>query len=169
MVVTILIDFDIRASLEEVCKVVVGLCFLVKVDDVLHEFLILVPVCSLQEVGCKDVSLSASCIVGEADDLWRISKLDQTFKRGDLIANFDVKVGRDFETALFAAFLGNYSGQISSFALFDGCLGLFIGDHLLDELFLDRNVLLDANIKGFLVLFGADQQRNCSLELVCLE
>ena len=142
---------------------------MIEVYDVLHEFLVLVPVCSLQEVGCKDVSLCASCVVGKTDDFCRVSKLDQTLKRRDFVANFDVKVGSHFETALFAAFLGNDSGQVSSFALFDGSLGLFVGYHFLDELFLDRNVLLDANVKCFLVLLGADQQRNCSFKLVSLE
>lgn len=157
MVITVFINFDIGASFEEIGKVVICLCFLVKVYNVLHEFLVLVPVCSLQEIGCKNVCLSASCVVGETDDFRWVSKFDQTFKGGDLVANFDVEVRGHFEAALFATFLGDDSGQVSSFAFFDGSLGLIIRDHLLDELFLDGNVLLDANIECFLVLFGADE------------
>lgn len=110
MVITVLINFHIGAGFEEIREIVISFCFLVEVYDVLHEFLVLVPVCSLQEVGCKDVCLGASCVVGKTDDFRRVSKLDQALKRGDFITHFDVKVGGHFEAALLAAFLCNDSG-----------------------------------------------------------
>lgn len=51
-VVSVLINFNVGASLKETGQVVKGFGFLVEHDDALHEVGVLVPVGCLQEVGC---------------------------------------------------------------------------------------------------------------------
>ena len=57
LVVSVLIDFNVGASLKETGKVVKSFGFLVEHDDALHEVGVLVPVGCLQEVGCEHICL----------------------------------------------------------------------------------------------------------------
>jgi hypothetical protein len=168
-VVAVFVNLDVGAGLEEVGEVVVGLRLLVEANDVLHQLLVLVPVGSLQEVGSQHVGLGAAGVVGETDHLGGIAQLDQALQGGDLVAHLDVEVGGNLETALLAALLGDDLGQLSPLALLHRRLRLLIGNHLFNQVFLDRHVLLDADIQRLLVLFGAHQQRHCAFELAGLQ
>ena len=57
LVVSVLVDFNVRASLEETGEVVKSFGFLIEHDDALHEVGVLVPVGCLQEVGCEHIGL----------------------------------------------------------------------------------------------------------------
>lgn len=75
LVISILINLDIGASFEETGQIIKCFCLRVERDDILHEFGVLVPVRSLEEVSSQNPGLWGSCVVCEGYYLVGIAKL----------------------------------------------------------------------------------------------
>jgi len=57
IIVSILVNLDVGASLEEAGQVVKGLCLLIEHDNAFHEVRVLMPIGSLQKVSSKHIGL----------------------------------------------------------------------------------------------------------------
>ena len=169
LIVPILINFDIGASLEEAGEIFEGLGLLVKHDDIFHVLGVLMPVGRLQEVGSQDESLRTSGGVGKGNDLVGVSEFDQTLQRGNFVSNFEIQVGSEFKAALLPAFLSNSFDQLGPLGLVQRVGGLIFGNDPLDEVLLDGHIVLDAEVKGPFVLLGADEQRNRPLVFIAFQ